>query len=277
MNKIDVSIIVTTRNEEKHIAVCLDSIKRQNYPQNRQEIIVVDNNSTDRTKEIAARFTDRVYNYGPERSAQRNFGISKSKGKYFLYLDADMILSENLISECVRKCESDNLVALYIPERVIGKGFWIKVRDFERGFYNATCIDAVRFVRKEAASSIKGFDEILNGPEDWDFDRRIKAIGKVGSIKACLFHDEGEFRFSRYLRKKRYYTTGFSPYIAKWGKSDEVIKRQLGGYYRLVRVFLEHGKWKKLLRHPALALGMYILRIGVGLTCRIKVQKNPGF
>jgi len=41
------------------------------------EIIVVDNNSTDRTKEIAARYTEKVYNFGPERSAQRNFGVGQ--------------------------------------------------------------------------------------------------------------------------------------------------------------------------------------------------------
>ena len=69
------SVIITTKNEEKNIANCLKSIKAQNYPHDKIEIIVVDNNSKDRTKEIAARFTDKVYNFGPERSAQRNYGI----------------------------------------------------------------------------------------------------------------------------------------------------------------------------------------------------------
>jgi len=40
------------------------------------EIIVVDNNSTDNTVKIAKRFTDKVYNKGPERSTQRNYGVS---------------------------------------------------------------------------------------------------------------------------------------------------------------------------------------------------------
>jgi glycosyltransferase involved in cell wall biosynthesis len=47
------------------------------------EIIVVDNNSGDRTKEISADFIDKVYNVGPERSAQRNHGLLKvAVGKY---------------------------------------------------------------------------------------------------------------------------------------------------------------------------------------------------
>lgn len=91
-----VSVIITTKNEEEHIGNCLESIRKQDYLQEKIEIIVVDNNSTDRTKEIARTFTDKIFNYGPERSAQRNFGVRESKGKYILYLDADMVLSEDV-------------------------------------------------------------------------------------------------------------------------------------------------------------------------------------
>ena len=98
-----VSVVITTKNEEKNIENCLKSILKQTYPRDKIEIIVVDNNSTDRTKEIARRYTDKVYNKGPERSAQRNFGAKQAKGEYYLYLDADMILSPNVISECVEK------------------------------------------------------------------------------------------------------------------------------------------------------------------------------
>ncbi len=122
-------------------------------------------------------FDPIYYNFGPERSAQRNFGARQANGKYILYLDADMRLSENVISECVEKCENnENLVALYIPEKIIGNGFWVRIRDFERSFYNATVIDCVRFVRRDKFLEIDGFDEDLAGPEDWDFDRRIRDV-----------------------------------------------------------------------------------------------------
>ena len=137
------------------------------------EIIVVDNNSSDNTVEIAKRFTDKVYNKRPERSAQRNYGVKNAKGKYVLYLDADMVLCENVTQECISKCEKEDYVALYIPERIIGNSFWIKVRDFERSFYNSTVMDCARFVRKDAFEKVGGFNESLTGPEDWDFDRRL--------------------------------------------------------------------------------------------------------
>ena len=102
-NTVKVSIIVTTKNEEKNIANCLNSIRSQTYPQDKIEIIVVDNNSTDSTVEIARRFTDKIYNFGPERSAQLNFGVKLAKGAYILFPDADMILSEDVIKECLEK------------------------------------------------------------------------------------------------------------------------------------------------------------------------------
>jgi glycosyltransferase involved in cell wall biosynthesis len=274
-----VSVIITTKNEELNIVDCLESIKAQKYPSEEMEIIVVDNNSTDKTKGIAYRYTDKVYNFGPERSAQRNFGAKQAGGKYILYLDADVILSENVISECVKKCEQEGCIALYIPERIVNlssnnlrnqnlnlcnQSFWIKVRDFERSFYNATYIDAVRFVRKDKFLEIDGFDENLTGPEDWDFDRRIGAIGKAGIINASIYHNEGNFDFNKYLSKKIYYSCSFSRYVNKWGLGDLIIKKQLGFAYRCFGVFVEHGKWRKLIKHPFLALGMYYLRITVG-------------
>lgn len=260
-----VSVIVTTRNEERHIGNCLESVKKQTYPRASIEIIVVDNNSSDKTKEIALGYTDKVYTRGPERSAQRNFGVRQAKGKYILYLDSDMTLSPGVIKECVDKCESGGCVALYIPERIIGEGFWIKVRDFERGFYTATCIDAVRFVRKDKFLETGGFDETLTGPEDWDFDRRIGLIGKTAVINACLYHNEDNFDLKKYVEKKLYYTRDFECYALKWGRQDRTIKRQMGPGYRYFGIFLEKGRFWRLFSHPFLSLAMYSLRLAVGL------------
>jgi len=260
-----VSVIITTKNEEKNILNCIQSIESQSYPADNVELIVVDNNSSDKTKEIAKRFTDKVYNFGPERAAQRNLGIKESSGEYILYLDADMILSKNLIEESVSLSQKEGFFALYVPEKIIGEGFWIKVRDFERSFYNATCIDAVRFGKKDKFLEIGGFDENLNGPEDWDFNRRISAIGKTGITGSVLFHNESSFNLKLYLNKKEYYSNSFQRYAEKWGKGDKIVKKQLGFWYRYFGVFMENGKWKRFLRHPILALNMYFLRIMVGI------------
>lgn len=260
-----VSVVITTKNEEKHIGNCLESIRSQSYPREKIEIIVVDNNSQDKTKEISFRYTDKVYNFGLERSAQRNFGVKQANGKYILYLDADMILFQDTIKECIDKCEREGYIALYIPEKIMGEGFWIKVRDFERSFYNGTCVDCVRFIRRDKFLEIYGFDESLTGPEDWDFDRRINKIGKVDIINALIYHNEEKFCLQKYLTKKSYYAQSFNKYIQKWGRNDPIIKKQLGLWYRYFGVFLENRKWRKLLNNLVLTLGVYLLRFLVGL------------
>ena len=262
---IEVSVVVTTKNEQAHIGNCLKSVVEQDFPAEKIEMILVDNNSTDDTKKIAAAFTSNIYDFGPERSAQRNFGVRKARGKYILYLDADMILSKNIISSCVRKCEKEDLLALYIPEKIVGEGFWIKVRDFERSFYNATVVDCVRFIRKEVFEKVKGFNENLTGPEDWDFDRKVRDLGKVSLIDDPIYHNEGSFDIKRYLGKKRYYSKSFEKYTAKWGKDDKDVKKQLGFFYRFFGVFLEKGKWVHFLLHPVLVIAMYFLRFLVAI------------
>ena len=263
-----VSVIVTTKNEEKNIANCLKSILKQTYKN--IEIIVVDNYSTDKTKEISLKYTNQFFEKGPERSTQRNFGVNKAKGEYILYLDTDMILSKNVIKDCINKLEDSQLVALYISEIVIGKSFWCKVRRFERSFYDATVIDCVRFITKKAFMEVKGFDESMFVAEDWDFDKKIRRIGKTDLVKTPIYHNEQNFNLLQYLNKKSYYINNFDKYIKKWGKEDSDIKKQFGIYYRYLGVFVENGKWKKILVHPILTFGMFFLRGIIGIIYLIK-------
>jgi glycosyltransferase involved in cell wall biosynthesis len=261
-----ISAIITTKNEEKNIKKCLESVVAQSYPKDELEIIVVDNDSQDKTKEIALKYTDKIFDKGPERSAQRNFGVERSKGEYFIYLDADMVLSENVIRDSVEKIKNDpSIIALHISEIVAGKKFFSKVRRFERSFYDGTVIDGARFIKREAFISIKGFDETLTGPEDWDLDKKLRNVGRVELVKTPIFHNEAEFNLKKYLNKKGYYSQKFDTYIAKWGKDDPDIKKQFSVWYRFFGVFIERGKWKKLLAHPILTGGMYFLRFLVGI------------
>lgn len=260
-----ISVIIATKNEERNIGKCLESLLAQSYPREKIEIIVVDNNSTDKTKEIASKYAKMVLNQGPERSSQKNIGVEKARGEYFIHLDADMVLSGNIVKECAEKVEKDkDIIALYIPEIVEGKRFFSKVRRFERKFYDGTAIDAARFIRKDKFLEAGGFDEKMYACEDWDLDKRLKALGKFDIIKSSLYHNEEEFSLKKYLAKKAYYAKNMGVYIERWGKDDPDLKKQFRFYYRFIGVFTEKGKWKKLLRHPILALGMYFLRFLVG-------------
>ena len=102
-----VTAIITTKNEALVIKRLIDSILKQSY--RNIEIILVDNNSTDKTKQIAKNMGLQVLNKGPERSAQRNFGVKKSHGRYFMILDADMELQKDVVKECIEIIEKNCL------------------------------------------------------------------------------------------------------------------------------------------------------------------------
>ncbi len=273
-----ISVIVTTKNEEKNIQRCLSSLKEQTYPD--IEIVVVDNHSDDKTVELAKAITPSVFDIFQDvnmkqiknyRGAQVNFGVRKSKGDIIFFPDADMTFDKDLIGEIVERMK--NLDALYIPEEVMGRGFFGKIRNFERSFYNQTAIDALRVFKREIFEKIGGFDEkdILFGPDDWDLTKRVKKITKkIGITENKIYHHEEWMTWGVHLKKKNKYLGAFESYINKWGRGDEDIKQQFGWYYRFIGVFFEQGKWKKIITHPVLFLGIYFLKCIIGFNFLIK-------
>jgi len=64
-----------------------------------------------------------------------------------------------------------------------------------------------------------------------------------------------------FLKKKHNYAGIFDEYIKKWGRNDSDVKQQLGLKYRAFTVFMENGKWKKLLKHPILFFLVGLIRL----------------
>ena len=83
------SLCMIVRQEEKALARCLEGIADAV-----EEIVIVDMGSTDRTKEIARQFTDKIYDFPwmDDFAAARNFAFSKGTGEYLLWMDAEDIL-----------------------------------------------------------------------------------------------------------------------------------------------------------------------------------------
>lgn len=94
MSSISLSMIV--KNEEKHLARCLSSVKEV-----ADEIVVVDTGSSDTTIEIAKSFGAKIFHFDwiNDFSAARNFSLSKCTGNWILYLDADEELSKYSVEE----------------------------------------------------------------------------------------------------------------------------------------------------------------------------------
>lgn len=211
------SIIITTKNEERNIKNLLESIKKQNFKS--YEVILVDNYSVDRTKEIARSYGWVVLEKGPERSAQRNFGVSKAQGKYVLILDADMVLEEGILKELFEKAQSDSdLKCLTMKEEPIGNSVWAKAKKLELEFYTQPedFELAPRWFDKEVFDEFGGFDESQTGTEDWDLPDRIyqKYPKKYISSKR-VFHNEGDYGLFHILKKKYYYASKSHAFVKK--------------------------------------------------------------
>lgn len=88
---ITISACLIVKNEEKVLARCLESLKDIS-----DEIIIVDTGSTDKTKEIAAAYTNKIYDFPwiDDFSAARNFSFKKAEKEYIYAADADEVIDE---------------------------------------------------------------------------------------------------------------------------------------------------------------------------------------
>ncbi len=256
MRKKLVSVIVTTKNEQQNIKRLLESVNKQTYK--KIELIVVDNHSKDLTKRIAKKITPLVFNAGPERSAQRNFGLKQSHGEFVFFVDADMELSESVIESCVKLISKSKKTGMVVVNEISrGWRFWEKVKAFERSFYNDSGdsnIEAARFFKTGLVKQIGGYDESITGPEDWDLPERLKAKGfKQVRTSESIFHHEHIESLKDLARKKYYYGLRAHSYISK-NKVSLVGAKTI---YILRPVF--YKQWKKLIASPVLSLAMFLM------------------
>ncbi len=131
-----ISIILPVRNEEKNIAVCLESMDALNYPKSLYEILLVDDHSTDQTKAIAARFAKlmpnlRVLENLPEAKGKKSaitVGIKNAAGEFIATTDGDCIVPQNWLLNIAAAFK--NSEAVFIAGPVAYKKRFSVFRDF---------------------------------------------------------------------------------------------------------------------------------------------------
>ncbi len=187
-----VSVVVPAHNEEGRLGMTLDLLKRQTYPRDKFEIIVVDNNSTDRTAEVARAAGARVITEPhPGVAWAREAGWKVATGEIVLSTDADVQPPENWMEQVVHKFSTHpELVGLTGGLRFFDKPRWfnwcaVVLNPFlvylgffmSRGVYNFTGNNMA--ARKWVYEKVGGFNTQLHFGEDMDLARRIKKFGKI--------------------------------------------------------------------------------------------------
>lgn len=182
-----VSVIIACKNNARYIEEALNSVFSQTHKN--IELIIVDNFSTDGTHEIAKKFTPHVYQLGPERSTQFNYGFKKSTGELIYRIGAEFVLESDVIEKCVDKI-NQGYDAVAVHNRSKGDSIWAKVRYIERESYkNDKTIVAVRFMKREVFENVGMFDESLVAGEDFDLHNRIVEAGyKWSHVDAVEYH-----------------------------------------------------------------------------------------
>ncbi|MBA2732255.1 MAG: glycosyltransferase [Acidobacteria bacterium] len=179
-----ISVIVPAYNEEKCLPETLKRIRQAlsvlTCP---SEVIVVDNDSEDGTKQIAESFGAKIF---PEKehniSRVRNTGARNSGGDVLVFVDADTMISELLLQEIVAKMNDEKCfggavsVAYETSQRrwikfyLLGWKFWEKVVNAKQG--------ATQFCRRETFTELGGYNESIYLGEDVEFYWRLSKLAK---------------------------------------------------------------------------------------------------
>lgn len=125
-----ISAVIISKNEEAVIADAIDSVKFCD------EILLVDNDSTDRTAEIAERMGAKVKKYATDDfSKLRNFGLENATGDYILYIDSDERVSDELRKSILNSLDGKTTAfKLKRQNYYLGKNPWPKIEEIERLF-----------------------------------------------------------------------------------------------------------------------------------------------
>lgn len=182
-----ISVVVLTKNEEQNIKRCLESIKWCD------EVIIVDDKSSDNTLEIAKKYKAKIYTNSLDNNfaAQRNFGLSKARNEWVLFVDSDEVVSDALAYEI------SSAIGLKDQNSRNLNGFYIRRSDFIWGKqlkYGETGDIKLLRLGKKGAGVWEGMAH-----ERWRID------GSLGKLSNPLLHFPHK-TLEEFLKEINFYT-----------------------------------------------------------------------
>ena len=212
---LPLSVIIITKNEARHIAACLESVRFA------REVIVLDSNSTDDTAEIARQFGAVVHQSPdwPGFGVQKNRALSFATQPWVLSIDADERVSEALKIEILQTLSSPVSNGYFLPrlselcgQPIRHSGWW---PDY-----------VLRLFRRECGY----FTEAI-------VHERVEVTGPTAKLQACLLHYPYETLDALILKMNRY-STDAATMMAAQGKSAGVLSIIGHGVWTFIRIYL---------------------------------------
>lgn len=241
MNEILITAMIVVRNEEKYIKTSLESLLYQEFPEKDYEILIIDGESTDKTREIIKE-TLKNYNGNTNVSiltnkkkilaAGWNMGIKEAKGKYVVRIDAHAKASKDFLKKNMETmsrmkedvaCVGGKLTSVSLREgdqtigKILSSPFGIgnsKFRYSDKSQYTDTV--AFGMYKREVFEKVGFFDETLERNQDNNMHNRIRKAG-------YKFYYNPEIKSNYYVRNslKKMLRQGFLN-----GKWNIIVFRQ---------------------------------------------------
>jgi glycosyltransferase involved in cell wall biosynthesis len=188
------SIVIPAFNEERLITRCIESIStslaHSRTPSLTAEVIVVDNNSTDRTAQLAAQSGARVV-FEPinQIGRARNAGAAAATGEWLLFLDADSLLNPGLLADILAMIEAGKNVGCGSTLAMDGLPWWANgIFHFWRGMsvLFGWAAGALIVCRHDAFREVGGFPQDLFALEEIELSKRLKAWGHPRGLRFTI-------------------------------------------------------------------------------------------
>lgn len=216
-----VSIIICTYNSDKYISMVFDAILNQDYPKDKIEILVIDDNSKDNTIKFANTYKKKFRHfrsiikpkkYRKGAAISTNMGVKLAKGEIVCSIDSDAIISKGWMKHITKEFKDPKVgsVAGYIntantdflPARLVGYELEDRYRNIRSKYVDhvSTCNTAYR---RSAIRQVKGLDPDIYYGYDVDLSYKLKKAGfKIILLKkvGCLHYWKDTFR--GYLRQQ---------------------------------------------------------------------------
>ncbi len=251
-NKPLVSIIIPTYNEEKEISNCLRSLTAQSYTP--QEIILVDDGSTDKTSEIISSFKFLVSSFkflhqdhkGP--GPARNLGAKEAKGEILVFVDADMTFEKNFIKDLTAPIAKGQTIGTFSKNEMVAnsKNSWSVCWNINRNVPPDRMLPksypdqapVFRAILKSEFEKVGGFDATGEYTDDWSLSRKLKVKSK--QVKGAVYFHKNPSSLKEVFKQARW--IGKSEFI-----SGSLIRKTRSLFFYSIPVSIFIGIYKSIL------------------------------
>lgn len=258
MSQVMVSVVIPCFNSEKWIKETLESVFNQSYRS--IEVIVVDDGSTDKTKEIVCSFGETIKyiaqsNQGP--SIARNVGIREANGKYIAFLDSDDLWESDKLYKQVQYLEENQNTALVFSNVTVvnqnGEYLYThfnKVPENKKDLIKAFFLGKIGMntptilARKSAVNNVGGFEESLPVREDHYFLMSMAERYTIHHFQEPLVKRRiNETSMTQSVKAEKLYTLN-KPFITKSIESFPYLKHKLRTVNSNINMSIAKAHWR---------------------------------